>query len=318
MPLDTFKERLDVLGLRPRLEASGGSYAAIFDTSELRVIIEHSGYGGGYGGPRPVRVMRFRVERPTGRPGSVLVEGAIERAQKIVLALTKPAPAVHDFHPESIRLAVLAFCDAEDVKRCRVVRAPIAFSAELRGDSLEARLLAYARVAGVLGSALSIYRAATRPISGLFRGDLAALQPRVESLAREIGDSAILIEAGQAPSSLRIEDPLTISLETVRPLSDAIASAKQARQFTRLEVDAGVAQSLTIARDVEASVLKAQLEELAKAAASFVVAIDGVGKETKRGKLPSLATALRASVQAGKAVTIRPAGVRTTPTELQF
>lgn len=318
MPLDTFKERMRALGLRPREEQSGGTDTAVLDTSEFRLCIRHSGYGGGFGGPRPVRVLSFRVERPSAPPGSLVAEDAQRRAVGVLRALTAPAPPVHDYHPDAIRLRIMAFCAEAEIKRCRIVMAEHALRDRLRGHSMEERFMAYARAAAELSTDLTVYRLKSPPPWPiLFRGGVESLAGRLPELRSAIGESAIRIEAGTAPRALSIEDPFTIAHDTLRLLSERISNAKREGRFTRLEVDADVVTPLTLASDVDVPAVKGQLEALARAAESFAVEVDGTSRETKRSKLASLATSLRAAVRAGKRVTIRPLGVRTVGTELE-
>jgi len=320
MPLATFKERIAALHLKHSSEGyDGGSSTLIFEDEGLRLRIEHSGFGAGYGGERPVRVLRFRIERPYAAQGSLLAGGALQRATMILRALTAPAPTVHDFHPEAIRLRVLAFCEAENVKRCRIVRAPSTWRERLGGASTAQRFTAYATYADALGTELSIYlfkRPGPWPV--LFRGKSADLAARMGELIQAIGDSPIRIECGAAADALVVKDPFTITRETVTLLSDRIATAKLERCFTRLEVDAEGAAALHLKGDLEAVWVKAQLESLTKQAESFNVVIDGTSTTTKRGKLTSLATSLRAAAKAGKSVAIHPVGMRAHGAELEF
>lgn len=320
MPLEIYKERIRALGLRPRIPGyEGGSDGAWLETGDLLLSITHSGYGGGHGGDRPLRILSYRIDRPSAPAGSLVAEDAKRRALPILRALTAPAPAVHDYHPEAIRLRLIAFCDQVDITRCRVVQAPSRMKTALRGASIEERLLAYARGATELGVELSIYRVRRPPpFPVLFRGALEALSLRVSDVVSSIGASPIRVEAGSGAQALSVDDPVTIAHDTERTLSNRISAAKREGRFTRLEVDAIEVAPLTFIEALDVPRIKAQLEALAETADTFTMDNDGDRKEVKRKKLGALATVISAAIKAGKKVSIHPLGVRAAASELEF
>lgn len=306
LPLQTFKERLRELGLTPLHEYEGGSSTAWLNTPGLRLRVRHSGYGGGHGGERPVRVLEYVVDWPWVPAGSVVAADIAGRIRAIHRVLTAPAPAVHAYHPEALRLQLLAFWEDTGCKTYRLITAPETVAELLRARApLPERLRAYGAAAAAIDAEVVVRRSkADGPV--LFRGPGDTLREQADAVAAAAGGPRVHLWASRGAAVLCVEDGHRVHSEVAATLANRISAAKRDGRLTWLEVDGSASSEVTLTSGMDVAAIRAALEALVEAteAALFWVEVDGVAKDVKRGKLAALATSLRDQLKAGKSVRV--------------
>jgi hypothetical protein len=305
IPLQTFKDRLLELGLGPLHEHEGGSDSAWLDEPGLRLIVRHSGYGGGHGGNGPVQVLEYIVQGGAAKPGALVASDIERRIHAIHRVLTAPAPAVHAYHPTAIRLRVLAFWEQTGCKKYRFITAPNALAEVLHsGASLFDRLRAYGTAAAMIDAEV-VVRRSNADGAVLFRGAGEKLRVEAGALAAA-GGPHVHVWASKEGALLTVEDGHRAQNELASQVATRISQAKQEGRLTWLEVDGSVPAETTLTPGMEVANIRAALEALIDAtdATLFSVERDGVVKEVKRGKLVALATSLRDQLKAGKLVRV--------------
>lgn len=305
IPYAEFRERLDALGMTPITVSEGGSGRARWTGPGLSLVVEHSGYGGGYGGRRPVRVRRYFVEHAT------LPDSPEQHAQvcEVLGRLTAPGPAVHAYHPAKLEERLLRFWGEHDCSRFRLV---LASDAHLLGPAAEGanlgdRLRVYAGVATKLGHELRMLRSAkgppvTWPV--LYAGAGADLAPRLDEVVRAIGSSRYLLTVG---ADLSVEEPLAVSRERARSLAPEIARRKRQGATIYVEIDAQAAEAVEVHASDDVPAIKAKLRALVEGTQAKEFVVEGASETlVKPRKLLKLATTLRARASGGEALRVRP------------
>jgi hypothetical protein len=322
--LAVFKERLRMLGLVAVRVDEGGSRAALFDRDGLRVRVEHSGYGGGCGGDRPVRVLATRIESPSYREGSPQALALVERVDALVRALLAPAPKVHDDHPEQLALALQRLFDEHGATVFRTVTFAPEHEPLLESDEPFAqRMLAYARVADAIGSPITVHR---RSLSGpdaerLFHGTSAALVAVASDVCERCARGRYYVTVEGEADGLAVIGGLSVRRELVRDAAFAIARARQRRRRVWVELDATPVATLSLRGEHELAAVHHALDALLADcnAPAFGVRRSGqTAKTYKRDKLRALATALRAELAAGGVVCVEPAFEKLIPHRVRW
>lgn len=295
---DTFRARVRELGLR---EASGlGEYDCV-----TRILVEHpglralvllNGFGAGYGGRRPVRVLDVRVETP--REPS---EQQLHTLTDLVAKLAAHAP-IHDFHPAAIEERLGAFLRGVMGRPFHVVSMPAGLVLPRAFDHAT-RLADAARAAAARGGPIQLVRQKSGPMATwpvVFRGEGAALVPKAAELAATL-DGRYLFIHDSAEARLELRAGLTARDEAVRRLADRFAEDKRARRTNRVELDASGGKTPIAGGTVPE--IKAQLESFVDAAfGPITLRIAGAAETVKPDKLVKLATVLRGHLQEGKPV----------------
>ena len=185
MPHGTFLSRCKKLGLKPFPETQGGSLYALLDAGRFRLRVHHQGYGAGYGGRRPVRIIGYDIEVPeettncvagvrgqlataaegTAHPGlhpdqsprrgfEALPAEVLHHVVKILRPLFAEPPPVAASTPMIIRERLASFIEETGAREFRLIFAPTGATEALdripEGADRRARLSSFGAIAEAL------------------------------------------------------------------------------------------------------------------------------------------------------------------------
>lgn len=304
-PYDVFCERLRKLGYKAMTRGGmGGSDRAVARVGGMRVVVVHSGFGEGYGGRRPVRVVRYYLEQTTG-----LDEQDAERSARAVIeALIAPGPSVHAYHPSAIAERLESFWETVGSRRYRMLSAPDDWSESLACASpppteLAERLRLYAEIAGRNDEAFRVAKGKAPDVEVLFDGAAADFFPELETVMAGIGESRFRVAAGPFEVHEREAPKKGGSMSS---LATSVSKSKQQGRLTWLQADAITRGCVVFGESDEVSAIKSALKEIVQAdkGGVFDVFIDGGKNEVKARKLPKMAAALGSALRSGKSVRV--------------